>query len=96
LLARARVRAAVASLALYALFVFVQTVRHRDYFLPSGTGPVPSGEHAAPPTNREALASLALLIIALVAVVGLARSSPRRLRTRSLRSARRSPPWGSS
>ena len=26
--------AAVASLALYALFVFVQTVRHRDYFRP--------------------------------------------------------------
>src|SRR5687767_4145994 len=31
--------AAVASLALYALFVVVQTVRHRDYFLPVGVGP---------------------------------------------------------
>ena len=28
--------AAVASLALYGLFVFIQTVRHRDYFLPVG------------------------------------------------------------
>ena len=28
--------AAVASLALWAVFVFVQTVRHRDYFLPPG------------------------------------------------------------
>src|SRR5688500_5953023 len=28
--------AAVASLALYALFVVIQTVRHRDYFLPAG------------------------------------------------------------
>jgi Ca2+:H+ antiporter len=26
------------SLVLYAVFVFVQTVRHRDYFLPFGTG----------------------------------------------------------
>ena len=26
--------AAVASLALYGLFVFTQTVRHRDFFLP--------------------------------------------------------------
>ena len=30
--------AAVASLALYGLFVFVQTVRHRDYFLPEDAG----------------------------------------------------------
>src|SRR3954471_2193794 len=29
--------AAVASLTLYLLFVFVQTVRHRDYFLPEET-----------------------------------------------------------
>ena len=31
--------AAVASLALYLLFVFVQTVRHRDYFLPDEGDP---------------------------------------------------------
>ncbi|MGW0367314.1 calcium:proton antiporter [Streptomyces sp. NPDC002990] len=31
--------AAVASLALYGLFIAVQTVRHRDYFLPVDTGP---------------------------------------------------------
>jgi Ca2+:H+ antiporter len=61
--------AAVASLALYGLFVVVQTVRHRDYFLPD-TGPE---EHAAPPSDRAALASLALLTVALVAVVGLAK-----------------------
>jgi Ca2+:H+ antiporter len=58
--------AAVASVALYGLFVFVQTVRHRDYF-------VADVEHAAPPSDREALLSLALLVIALVAVVGLAK-----------------------
>src|SRR4051795_7026552 len=59
--------AAVASLALYGLFVFIQTVRHRDYFLPEGT------EHAERPTNRETWISLGLLVVALVAVVGLAK-----------------------
>jgi Ca2+:H+ antiporter len=63
--------AAVASLALYLLFVFVQTVRHRDYFLPV-TGADPA-EHAAPPSNRAATTSLGLLVLALIAVVGLAK-----------------------
>jgi Ca2+:H+ antiporter len=64
--------AAAASLALYVLFVFVQTVRHRDYFLPpeSAAG---HDAHAKPPTDRQALASLALLVVSLVAVVGLAK-----------------------
>jgi Ca2+:H+ antiporter len=61
--------AAVASIALYALFVVVQTVRHRDYFLPEGG----REEHAAPPSERAALISLGLLLAALVAVVGLAK-----------------------
>ena len=66
--------AAVASLALYGLFVLVQTVRHRDYFLPPSTGETAgSDEHAAPPSDREALASLGLLTVTLVAVVGLAK-----------------------
>lgn len=73
--------AAVASLALYAIFVFTQTVRHRDFFLPvETTGKAAEGPrdldgdgHADPPTNREALASLGLLVVALVAVVGLAK-----------------------
>ena len=59
--------AAVASIVLYGSFVFVQTVRHRDYFVSDVE------EHAAPPSDREALTSLALLVIALVAVVGLAK-----------------------
>jgi Ca2+:H+ antiporter len=62
--------AAIASLTLYGLFVFVQTVRHRDYFLPEGGD---AGEHAAPPSERAALVSLGLLVAALVAVVGLAK-----------------------
>jgi Ca2+:H+ antiporter len=40
--------AAVASLALCGLFVVVQTVRHRDYFLPVGVD-VDEDEHAEPP-----------------------------------------------
>jgi Ca2+:H+ antiporter len=67
--------AAVASLALYLLFVLVQTRRHRDYFLPITTsGRVIEEEtHLEPPTRRAALTSLGLLLVALVAVVGLAK-----------------------
>jgi Ca2+:H+ antiporter len=67
--------AAVASLVLYALFVLNQTVRHRDFFLPvTPTGEVaPAEVHADPPTARAAWTSLAMLMLALVAVVGLAK-----------------------
>ena len=69
--------AATASLAVWALFVFVQTVRHRDYFLPP-FAEHDEATHATPPGARAAWASFALLAIALVAVVGLAKSlSPR-------------------
>jgi len=61
----------VVSLTLYAVFVLVQTVRHRDYFLPVGS--VDENEHAAPPTTSAAMVSLALLLVSLVAVVGLAK-----------------------
>ena len=62
------------SLLLYGTFVFVQTVRHRDYFLPPGsTGH--DGEHAAPPSNAVAYASLALLLACLGAVVLLAKAT---------------------
>jgi len=63
--------AAVVSLALYGAFVFVQTVRHRDYFLPVGGD---EEAHAPPPSNRTALASAGLLLASLVAIVGLAKA----------------------
>ncbi len=63
---------AVASLSLWAVFVFVQTVRHRDYFLPPEAAEDESA-HAAPPTLRQAWLSFALLFVSLVAVVGLAK-----------------------
>ena len=67
--------AAIASLALYVVFVITQTVRHRDFFLPitSAGEVVEDEEHADPPSNRRALVSLGLLVVALVAVVGLAK-----------------------
>ncbi|HJP67483.1 MAG TPA: ionic transporter y4hA [Sphingomicrobium sp.] len=65
---------ALASLTLYATFVFVQTIRHRDYFLPDGGGDLHPEEHAAPPTGRQAVISLFLLLLALVSVVLLAKT----------------------
>jgi Ca2+:H+ antiporter len=61
----------VVSLVLYAVFIFVQTGPHRDFFLPEG------GEsedaHADPPPTFVAWLSFVLLLISLVAVVGLAK-----------------------
>jgi Ca2+:H+ antiporter len=73
--------AALASLALYAMFVLTQTVRHRDFFLPVSQTESPTESptaddtenHAPPPTSRAALVSLGLLLVSLVAVVGLAK-----------------------
>jgi Ca2+:H+ antiporter len=62
--------AGVSSLVLYGVFVFVQTVRHRDYFL---TGVPDEDVHAAPPSAGLALASGGLLLVCLVAVVLLAK-----------------------
>jgi Ca2+:H+ antiporter len=63
---------AATSAALWAAFVFAQTVRHRDYFLPV-TGAAAPDEHATPPTIREAWASLGWLLVSLVSVIGLAK-----------------------
>lgn len=64
--------AAVSSLVLWAVFVFVQTVRHRDYFLPPANA-ADEDVHASPPTTAQAWASFALLLVSLVAVIGLAK-----------------------
>lgn len=77
--------AAVASLVLYAAFVFTQTVQHRDFFLPvrsdsqgrvTGVLEVEDEDgdgHADPPSDRETLLSVVLLLVSLVSVVGLAK-----------------------
>jgi Ca2+:H+ antiporter len=77
--------AALASIGLYALFVFVQTVRHRDYFLPPESLEGDAGDdsgaaagadadaHAERPSLRVAWTSAALLGLSLVGVIGLAK-----------------------
>ena len=63
--------ASVAALALWAIFVFIQTVRHRDYFLPQDADD--EDTHAPPPSARQAWISFGLLFVALIAVIGLAK-----------------------
>jgi Ca2+:H+ antiporter len=65
--------AGIASLALYVLFVFVQNVRHRDFFVPLDDNALDADEHLPPPSDRRALLSAGALVVALVAVVGLAK-----------------------
>jgi Ca2+:H+ antiporter len=64
--------AGIISLVLYVSFVFVQTVRHRDHFLPVEYGN--EDAHAPPPSGRTAAVSAGLLFATLVAIVGLAKS----------------------
>jgi Ca2+:H+ antiporter len=79
--------AGAVSLVLYGVFVFVQTVRHRDFFLPVAPPEVAGSdvgngvledehedEHASPPSMRTMLFSLGLLLVCLLSVVGLAKS----------------------
>jgi Ca2+:H+ antiporter len=63
---------AVSSAALWAIFVFVQTLRHRDYFIPVVHSSDPE-VHAEPPTAGQAWASFGFLLLSLVTVVGLAK-----------------------
>ena len=59
----------VASLVLYGVFLFVQTTRHRDYFLEPD-----EGEHDGPvPSTRITLASVVLLLLSLAVVIMMAK-----------------------
>lgn len=62
---------AIESLVLYGVFVFVQTVRHRAYFLPESEAA--DAHEVAPPSTRMTLLSLGLLVLSLIAVVGMAK-----------------------
>lgn len=62
--------ASIVSLVLYCSFVFVQTLRHRDYFLPLENT---DEEHASPPSIGIALISFGLLLVSLIVIVGLAK-----------------------
>lgn len=64
---------AIVSLILYGAFVLVQTVRHRDYFLPPHADHN-EDEHAQPPTAATTYASTTLLLLSLGAVVLLGKA----------------------
>lgn len=63
---------ALSSLSLWLVFVFIQTVKHRDYFLPE-SAVADESVHAPPPTRREVAVSFVLLCVSLVSVIGLAK-----------------------
>ncbi len=65
---------ALVSLMLYCAFLFVQTVRHRDYFLAApDDSDLAAKEHVEPPSNALTATSLGLLVVALTGVVLLAK-----------------------
>lgn len=71
--------AGVLSLILYGTFVFIQTIRHRSYFLPHTSEDLPDSNStvntdAALPSNLKTFVSLILLLVSLVAVVLLAKA----------------------
>jgi Ca2+:H+ antiporter len=65
---------AIVSAILYGIFVLVQTVRHRDYFLPKGPEVADETVHAPKPPPLVAAVSFALLLVCLGAVVLLAKA----------------------
>jgi Ca2+:H+ antiporter len=65
--------AGIASFALYAAFLFFQTVSHRDYYLPKTVDKKTDiNFHALKPSNIKTAVSVVLLILSLIVVVGLA------------------------
>jgi Ca2+:H+ antiporter len=59
----------VVTIILYAVFLYIQTVRHRDYFIRDAV----DDDHAAPISGRALALSVVLLLVALVSVVLLAK-----------------------
>ena len=65
--------AGIACFALYGAFLFFQTVSHRDYYLPQAESNKTNIHiHANKPSNLRTVASVVLLLLSLVTVVGLA------------------------
>ncbi len=60
----------VVTLLLYGVFLYTQTIRHRDYFI---SGPAGAGDDGAPMSNGMLALSIALLLLSLLAVVLLAK-----------------------
>jgi len=71
--------AGVLSLALYGTYVFIQTIRHRSYFLPHASSDFPESDEteadaSSKPSTIKTIISLIFLIVSLVAVVLLAKA----------------------
>src|SRR6266853_4207808 len=60
----------VVTIILYGVFLYTQTIRHRDYFVSEATGAADGGTHVS---NRLLGLSMALLLVSLLAVVLLAK-----------------------
>ena len=60
----------IVTIILYGVFLYTQTIRHRDYFIIESDG---VGDGAAHTSNRMLLFSMALLLVSLLAVVLLAK-----------------------
>ena len=61
-------------LALYAVFVFIQTIKHRDYFMDVPVGRQdPDEAPLEPPTSRVTLVSAVMLPVSLLVVILLAK-----------------------
>jgi Ca2+:H+ antiporter len=58
------------TIILYGVFLYTQTIRHRDYFIIEGDG---AGGDAGHTSNRTLMLSVVLLLVSLVAVVLLAK-----------------------
>lgn len=57
------------TIILYSVFLYTQTIRHRDYFVSGADG----ADHAAQISNRTLMLSIGLLMVSLLAVVLLAK-----------------------
>jgi Ca2+:H+ antiporter len=60
----------VVTLILYGVFLYTQTIRHRDYFVREAAD---ASDHAAPAAGHAMLLSVVLLLVSLLAVVLLAK-----------------------
>ena len=60
----------IVTMLLYGVFLYTQTIRHRDYFVREAAGIADDGAHVS---NRMLTLSIALLLISLLAVVLLAK-----------------------
>jgi Ca2+:H+ antiporter len=60
----------VVTLILYGVFLYTQTIRHRDYFISETAGVAADGTHVS---NQVLLVSILLLLVSLLAVVLLAK-----------------------